>query len=126
MSVPTSPRILGLLCCLLIASPLFASSGVTFPSQGIGKTILIANTRLAIISAWAGPTKQEGAIGDDSAAPKEKTPPPPDSYVGAVVGSMFFAGVVLMMAKLQRRKSRRSIYRYGRSAMKSTEMRRAA
>jgi hypothetical protein len=133
MSLITFPKTLVLSCCLLLSGALYASNKVMVESPKSEPTQQVFTAALSIASVWAGPAKHEDDIKDDSkedtSAPNGKSASLPDSYVATAAGSMFLAGILLLMSKLQRRKPRRSIYRYGRygrSSLRSRPSRRAA
>jgi hypothetical protein len=134
MSLITFPKTLVLSCCLLLSGALYgASNKVVLESQRSEPTQQVFTAGLSIASVWAGPAKHEDDIKDDSkedtSAPNGKSASLPDSYVATAAGSMFLAGILLLMSRLQRRKPRRNIYRYGRygrSSLRSRPSRRAA
>ncbi len=116
------PLKLLLLCsCILTSLTSIARAADTAP---LTNNPALRSTPFAVAISWY-------QVGDDdqpgSASTKPSTPstsPILDSYVGVTVGIMFLVGIILLFAKVQRRKPRRSIYRYGRAAVR--ERRRAA
>jgi hypothetical protein len=114
MNLPTTPKLITLVCCLLPAYPLRASTDIMASHEHSPMTQVIAGAQSTLLAVLVAPTQDQGTTPDDSGTPKQTTTPVPASYVGTVVGLMFLSGVILLMIKLQRRKPRRSIYRYGR------------
>src|SRR5689334_9248907 len=115
MNLATTPKLITMLCCLLGAYPLRASTDIMASHERSPMTQVIAGAQSTFLAALVAPTQDQGTTPDDSSTPKQTTTPVPASYVGTVVGLMFLSGVALLMIKLQRRKPRKSIYRYSRS-----------
>ena len=114
MNLATTPKLITLLCCLLAAYPLRALTGIVASHEHSPMTQVIAGAQSTLVAVLVAPAQDQGTTPDDSSTPKQTTTPVPASYVGTVVGLLFISGVTLLMIKLQRRKPRRSIYRYGR------------
>jgi hypothetical protein len=111
MTQLTSLKMLLLFSCILTSLTNIARAADT---NSLTNNAAARSTQFAVAVSWYQADDDQAAKNANTSTPSMS--PVLDSYVGVTVGIMFVIGIILLFAKVRRRKPRRSIYRYGRAA----------